>query len=249
MEIPSNSKELFDFLVKEHKRIADLRDELNHDIAGKKISSIRERRSFLQNIAVASATLLGLASVFSSLHGSTVLFPYLIPGLILHLGVICVVFVYIRDSLDQDLEGLTSIQDDYGELLRENMNLADKLLSPALETKNENDVQKIMAQYLEGVNNLPSINKLKQDNKELDEERESRRAGRAELDFFGELITFLFVLGVLFVIVAIFGKPLHWLLIIAGITVTFLFTFTNFLNCTLKRFFKVLTYLRHRHFI
>lgn len=244
LDFPKNPDELFNFFRKEREKNANLRDELNHDIVDKKVRAIGEKRIFFQNIAIASATLLGIASIFSSFSRDVLLFQYFIIGLALHLGVICIVFVYIRGTIDQDLEELTSLQDNYGLLLQETIKLAEEFLLPALKTQNEGEIKNLMVQYSEKLTELQSVKKLNQDNEKLDKDRNSRISGTSEMEFYGELITFLFVLGILFIIAAIAGKPLNWICITSGIVGVFLFTFTDFLNMVSKPFFRLFTYLR-----
>ena len=159
MGISKKSKELPDFLSKKREEAFDLRNEMNRDFAEKTIATIREKRAFFQNIALASATLLGLASVFSSMRHGGVFFPYLFVGLSLHAAVICLVVMYLREVIDRDLESLRSLQDHYGKMLDETIQITERYKILSLNQPNENEVINLFEKYKEDLQALVESNK------------------------------------------------------------------------------------------
>ena len=244
LDIPRTQKEFINYLMKERDDCVSLRDEMNFDMGGKRIDTIREKRTFFQNIAIASATLLGLASVFSSLN-EAIYPPYLYIGLGFHLIVICLVVIHLRVVLDKDLEGLTAGQDRYGNIMQDNISLIETFIEQTIkENIGDASVISTFKGYQDKLLGLKSVGDLKAENKQLDESRKRRMSGEEQMEFYGEIITFAFILGASFIVLAINGQRIDSLYLTLVILFIFLFTFTDFINPIFKNIFKVLTFLR-----
>lgn len=243
-EIPKTRKELLLHLIKDRDEIAQFRDELNRDHVEKKIGIIKEKRVFYQNVLIASATLLGLASAFSSFgEGTRVTLSYLLVGLGLHLGVICIVVMYLREVLDQELEGLTNGQDRYTKILQDRIALSEKYQQIVCDNENI-DVQATLLQHGEEIKAHPTIVNLKEENDKHDQDREKRMGGNSYMEFYGEIISFLFITGSAFVLLAISGYHPIYEFIGIGVLLCVLVSFTDFLSKNTKPIFRVLTFLK-----
>ena len=246
MKIPESPQDLSDIFEKERAEISELREKISNELSQHSIATIRERRIFLQNIALASATLVSLASVFSSFSKS-IYFPYLIFGLVSHLAVICIVFLHIRTTLDREQERFTTQKDKYSRLLNEHISLCKKYTLLALSTKTKEEGLSLAQKFDSEKAILPSMSELKKGNEKILQDMELRRSGKANMEFYGEFINFFFVLGSLFVVLAIYGRELD-LVITALISLgIFIITFTDVLDWIFLSFFKILTPL-HKYF-
>jgi len=246
--IVKNQQELINLLNGERQIVVDFQREMSRDILEKKVSAIKEKRVFFQNVALASATILGLTSVFSSISGSAIVVSYLGYGIALHLAVISVVFLYMREVLDEDLEGLTKTLDKYGQILSEKKILIESSLMNVLTSEHIN-VDQALSEYMAGIEKLPSIDGVKKDMEEFEEQRRSRKSGKDIMEFYGEVINFLFISASLFILMAIIFKqpiPISW--IWGGLLGVFILTFTSILTKLFKLLFRMFTYVR-RFFI
>ncbi|KKW11507.1 MAG: hypothetical protein UY50_C0012G0026, partial [Parcubacteria group bacterium GW2011_GWA2_49_9] len=97
------------------------------------------------------------------------------------------------------------------------------------------------------LSNFFLMSELKKGNEKILQDMELRRSGKANMEFYGEFINFFFVLGSLFVVLAIYGRELD-LVITALISLgIFIITFTDVLDWIFLSFFKILTPL-HKYF-
>lgn len=242
MEPPQTPKDFFDFLKKERDDSLNFRDEMNRDLSEKRIIGLRDRRQFLQNIILASVTLLGLISALATIGGAEkIAHPYFLTGIGFHLILICFATIYIRESIDQDNEGLLKMQDRYGATLQNKVNLIDKYL----ETFGEKvkNITKSLEDYYEELKHLETSRELVEENRKLDSEREERRKGVVLMEFNGEIIVFLFVGGTSLIFLSLTG----YVLSLQHLSIIFFFLFfiifTDFVTKTTKPVFKILTFL------
>ncbi len=242
-EIPKTRKDLLEFLMAEEDDAKNLRDKINSDLGEKRIDIIREKRVFFQNIAITSATLLGLTTAFSSIN-PVAISRYLHVGLGFLLWVICMVVMYIRDILDRDSEGLVSSQDRYISVLQDKMKVIERYVDICLQEGDDSVVESSLPAYFEELKSPSSAQEIIKQNKQINQERELRVEGKAEMEFYGEFITFFFILGVFFVLIAIIGKRWELPYLIVAVLGIFLFIFTEFLSRLWKHVFKILTFLR-----
>lgn len=243
-KIPKTNEELLAHFIKERDGMAEFRDELNRDFSEQKIDIIKEKRVFYQNILIASTTLLGLASVFSSFSNSGIYLPYLLFGLGLHLGVICVVVMYLREVLDQELEGLTNSHDRYAKILQTHILLLEQYQNAVSQAEPEMSIEKTLLAYTDELQKHSTIAALKAENDLYDQQREERMGGGSYLEFYGEIISFLFITGSAFVLLAISGEQFSKKSIAIGLLLSFLISFTDFLTKYSKLLFHTLTFLK-----
>lgn len=239
---PQTPKEFFEFLVNEKGSLAKLRNEMNKDLGEKRIEGFRDRRQFLQNIVIASVTLLGLISVFATIGGSDIIrTPLFITGIGFHLLLVCFATIYIRESIDQDNEGLLKMQDRYGEISESTISLADEYLKNFYNDKR--NVNERWDSYWSELGNLEPVRNLKAENKKLDDERRERLKGTTLMEFNGEIIVFLFVGGIFLILLSLTKYYLSTWYILLAFFLLFYVVFTDFLSKISKPFFRFLTFL------
>lgn len=245
-EILKTKEDLLLYFRGELDEITQFRNELNRDHAEQAIAVIKEKRVFFQNILLASATILGIASVFSSLSSNStthIYSPYLFTGLGLHLGVICIVVMYLREILDQELQGITDNQDRYNKIIQMKILLTEKYAS-TVAGASQLVIGETLRSYFKELETDPLSLSLERENNFYHEQREDRISGRTYLEFYGEIISFFFITGSAFIILAISGRQFSTKIILIGLLFFFLISFTDFLTKRTKWLFRVLTFLR-----
>lgn len=244
---PETPEDLIEYLEKQRNDTSDLRHQINQHISKERVEEFREKRKFLQNIVITSATLLGFVSAFALLAGTEILTSYyLIAGLCFHLFLICFTPLYLRESMDNDIEGLLKAQDNYNDQLDYQINLAQRYIIEVIHDR-ENIPQKFK-NYLDELLNSESAKKIQEDNKKLTEERKKRMSGISDLEFGSEMVIFSFASGTILIFLAIIGKELEPILLVSVFIILFYFAFTD----STKRifpFFKFLKFITRKDLI
>ena len=239
---PKDPSELLSYFMSERKKTTKLSHEMTSDLVEKRISIMKDRRTFLQNVALASATILGLSAAFTNFNTR---FDLLIWGLTGHLVVIGIIILYLRQVFDDELEGLLKDQDRWNKQLREQIDLSERYVGTLIEkanSKKDVNVDELFTNYLESHNSLPSIATIRKEFRDLDEKRELRLVGKEQMEFYGEVISFFFILSSALIISSFSKLELTWQYITIGILGVFLVTFTNFLSVFLELLFRFLTH-------
>ncbi len=238
---PQTPNQFIEFLQKEIESSTNLRDAVTRDLSEKRISGFKERKVFLQNLVIASVTLLGLISAFSVIGKERIDHPYFTMGIGSHLFLICFVVIYLREHIDQDNEGLLKLQDHYIGAMEEKIEFVRKTFSDF--ANNPNNTQNKLKEYFDGLKNLTYAKKIKEDVEKGQREREDRRKNKVLLEFNGEIAVFLFVVGTTLIFLSIleYYLPIQYLLL--GLLLTFYFIFTDSLSKWLKPIFRALTFI------
>ena len=201
---PKNKEEFLVYLWGEKKACSDMRNNMASDLSDKRITLFTERKTFFQNLVIASITLLGLVSAFSVLTENTALNNlYFIIGVSLHIFLICFVAVYLRETIDQDIEGLSKSQDSLSELVKDKIELVEKFILDL--TNRDFDYVLKFQEYVNELKRIPSVQELVRENERLDVARKSRIANKVHMEFNGEIAVFSYVCGTIFIFLSILG--------------------------------------------
>lgn len=238
---PQTPNQFIEFLQKEIENSTNLRNEVTRELSEKRVSGFKERKAFLQNLVIASVTLLGLISAFSVIGKERIDHPYFTMGIGLHLFLICFVVIYLREYIDQENEGLLKLQDYYIEAMDEKIEFVKKTFSSFID--DPNNTQNKLKEYFNGLQNLTYAKKIKENVKIDQKERESRRNNEALLEFNGEIIVFLFVVGTTLIFLSILSYYPLIRYLLFGLLLTFYFIFTDSLSKWLKPIFRALTFI------
>lgn len=224
------------FLEKELDSFIQLRHEVNKDFADLRISHIKERRGFFIHLTILSGAILGLSKIFLG-----PLNPYYFwTGFILFLALIIFILFYMREILDREGEGLQKQQDEFNEIFDERIDIILKYMKDTSINK-----EKIIKFHQELISSK-GASKLAEENKKLREEREKRNRSEAPLDFSGEFILFLFVLGTFFIAISLFKYNFPPILLISLVILIFYLTFTDWAIKLTKFISKIITFLTRK---
>lgn len=245
---PKNSEEFQIFLKDQWDETSELKNEISKDLTEKRIVGIRNKRKFLQDIVVASITLLGFISAFSVINPggfSDINRTYFIIGVCTFLFLIFFVFTFLREVLDKEIEGLMKSQDDFTFTLESKIRLVEKYIIILLENKMLFS-QELMKNYYNELKELPEIQKVIADNKKLDIERENRMSKKTELEFSGEIVVFTFVCGAILIFISMLQITIPIKYLLLALLLVFYFTFTDSLEKFLKPIFKIMKYITRK---
>jgi len=247
---PQTPEEFATYLEKEMENVARLRDELNRNIGDNEIAEFRAKRKFLQNIAITSATLLGFVSAFSVISkGGEVINLHFVIGIALHLFLICFVSLYLRETIDKEIEALLKVKDDFNNVLQYKIELAQRYLLNFISDQT-NIFQKFEAYQKELLGSL-AIEKMKKENEQLNTERENRKNHKVGFEYNGEIVVFCFICGTILIFLSMLGlsKYLSLKYSIFSLIIIFYLTFTDSLNKILKPVFGLLTFITRKNLL
>lgn len=213
----NESREIWEAFVQDRKDTNQIRDEMNRHIFEVRVKNIYERRDFLKHITLISAAILGFLPV---IVGQPINKAYLIIGAILHTLVIAMVLSYLREHLDSDSLGLQKSQDKYDDILGKKLELIDKYL--AKQNLSPGDI----SQYYTELRGSKSAEDLQVEHEDLQTQRKNRE--QQLLDYFSELVIFLFVTGLFFVLISAVNLNVSNDGIIFIVIILFTFSFSNF---------------------
>lgn len=235
----SNQNTFLEHLQEKKEQWRKIKEDMNDDLIEKRISIIKEKRIFFQNIIISSVTLLGLVSAFVTIKNNPDFIKYyFLAGTGMHVCLICFLIIRIREILDQDLNELKSFQERYDDIANEHINIINKHI------KNFNNTT--IEKFHKEINSNKIINELKKDEKEIKDEKEKSRKGKAIMDFSGEIVTFLFTGGTILIFLSILGFNLSLKQFLLYSLFLFYITFTDSVGKFTKPFFTFLTFITKR---
>ena len=224
--------EILQFFLKERGEASDLRDEINKDLGEKQIGLGKQKMELFKFMPILSGGVLG----FLSFLGQPNVNLYLYLGVIEQLFLIFFTPAYLRESLDQDINGLQKLQDKYYLLLEEKIKLAGKFLVAGIGT------EAALRQYDKEVLGLPGVKELNDDVKKADYLRRNRH--EQDLYYGGEFIVFLFISGLLFLVASIFGWSVNSLGVTLIILSSLILSFTSLPVLVVKYVSKIVTFMK-----
>jgi hypothetical protein len=234
-----------EYLEKKRESAAKLRDEMNKYVGDEKIIELRNKRGFLQNIVITSATLLGFVSAFSTVNNKILFSSNLfIIGVASHLFLICFITLYLRETIDKDIEGLIKLQDRYNEMIRYEINLTQQYLLDFIN--DQSNIFNKFKKYQEEILNSDMAKNLRESNEKLNKEEGERKAGKVDLEYNGEIAVFCFVFGTILIFLSILSIHLTVIGFIFLLVVIIYFTCTDNLYNWSKYLFKFLTFLTRK---
>lgn len=244
--IPKTPDEFMDYLDKEKESAAKLRDDINKHVGNERTTEFRNKRSFLQNIVITSATLLGFVSAFSVVNDKLLILNiYFAIGIGLHLFLICFITLYLREAIDKNIEELLKLQDRYDKMIKYQIDLAQQYLSAFI--KDQQNIFDKFKKYQEELLNSDMAKQLKTETEVLDKERENRNNGKSELEYSGEIAVFCFVCGTIMIFLAILNIKLPIFYFLSLLVILFYFTFTDNLYKWSKHLYKIVTIMTRKN--
>jgi len=221
-----------EFLKKEYSEIPALRNEMNKNLVNRRIETVNQRRDFLKFIVYLIAAIIG-SSYFLNVSKSRI---HYFTGIILLVSVIVFIILYLRETLDIDDINLRDLQDKYNLILDEK---SDFVLN-YITTKKYSDID--MENYFRELKNLSCAKELANDVKKDREAMKNR--GKELLDYSGELIVFLFLSGIFFIVSSVFPSHFNWIIILFGEIIILLVACTNFAKLISRIFSFVINYIK-----
>jgi len=219
-------------LEKEYSEVLTLSHEINKDLLRPRIEMINQRREIFKFIVYLIAAIIG-SSYFLNVSTSQ---NYYLIGVVLLVSIIIFIMLYLRETTDIGSIQLRDLQDMYNSILDDKIDLVLRHIN---EKKYSNtDIQA----YFQELGNLPGAKKLADDIKTSREARENRK--KELLDYSGELVMFLFLSGLFFIIGSIFPSHFNWLVILFGEIVILVIACTNFAILISKSFSFVIDRIR-----
>lgn len=164
-------------------------------LSGLLVKNISQNRLFLSNVAIISSAAVGLIflvdkNLFSDKN-------FLMIGFVVYLCVIILIFIYLSNIFSKENSDLLKEKDKNAKIYQENDKISMKYLLKASEGAITDDDYNMYIQELIGSEGFKNINE------DLDEEKEARaNRGKQSLDYFNELIIFLFISASFFVVLS-----------------------------------------------
>jgi hypothetical protein len=149
--------------------------------------------------------------------------------------------IWFRAILDEEINGLIALQDKYNIIIEEKLKLIRNF-----SKKNFN--QNLFKEYLKELSNLPGAEILREDLKSEAEKRSNRN--REIPNYFGELIIFVFSLGVIFLFLSIVKFSINNFILILSIILWFLLMiYPNSFKIVDLLFSKIANFLNNKKII
>ncbi len=206
-----NSLEFKDFLKKEYETMNSVHSQSGRDFLNQIISNINQRRSFYQHITIIILGFAGLSFFIENTYNAT----YFKLGLIILFLTVFLILIWLKEVLDSDKMGLEKLAQKYREISQEKMDLIVKYLEKPF-------TEGIEQSYIKESQELPLYKKLKLD---YDRDRMLEQNKKiVVMDFFGEVVIFLFATGVILLFIAVFFPKANIFIVLAVIVATFCFT-------------------------
>ena len=191
-----NSEEfILKFLQKERNKGVSLRQALNEDIGNKRIMLINQKRQFFLHITTLALVLSGGLTFFNEKVTNE---TYFYTSLVSFALTIIFVLLWMREIMDRDSKDLVKWQDKYNIAIEEKINLVDK---HAKKNFGNISAENFLKSYFIEIKKLPSLPALIEDVNNLSGARKNR--GKEMSDYSGECVVFLFLLGILFLVLSL----------------------------------------------
>jgi hypothetical protein len=233
MDAMQTDKVIMEGLVKDREEAANLRDEINKDFFYIRQKNLFQRRDFLKHITLISAAILGLSGLFID---KPIIKIYFIIGIALHFIIIFLIFSYLRETLDKEDAVLQVEQDNYNKILEEKIGLIDEYLSRERLTK------EAYGEYRSRLISSESAKKITEKNLELDKQRKNRK--NQSLDYFKEIIVFLFSTASFFILISLTKQTLNFYAILIIIIFFLILSFSSPSLFMLKKLDRLMRFLK-----
>lgn len=170
------------------KQVVETRDDMNKSYLSYRTDNLLQRRELFKYIATISLGVAGLAPfiIEKSQH-----INYTIVSLVLHVFIIFLIIVYFRELLDQEGLALEGQQDRYNDFTDESIKLVDKYIE-----KRDFTIDGLKEFWKE----IENSNWSRELNLETEGFKKNREVKNKNLDYFGEIIIFLFANSILFTV-------------------------------------------------
>ena len=206
--------------IEEKKRTVQLQNEMRRDFLNSRIRNLDRRQDFLKLIILISAGVLGLATLINKDIKEIIIFEYFIVSIFLYLAIILCSFSYLRSKLDKETTGLENVERELDLIPSKQKNIIDKYL------KKEYLTAQSYFEYKKELLSIPGFKKLVKDKLDLGSQQKTNK--RKGLDYFLELIIFLFSTASFFVLISFINIRLNIYVIILIIFSIFVFSFIDY---------------------
>jgi|SRR3989344_1047491 len=229
-----NTEENFlKILQDDRDRLSAMQFEMNKDFGDKRISIVNERREFYQHLTLLALGLLG-ATFFTD---KIVHVSFFFAGLLSLVCLVLAVVFWLREIYDKESKDLVALQDKYNNVSEEKDELIDKF---AIKPFHPN----ILKEYAESIQNLRGAFLLQED---VDSQREERKNREQEqLDYFGELVIFLFVVGAFFLFLSVVHQVPSIPVLFFSLLLIFSLSFQDFFLRMMMIFSKLPAFLNRK---
>lgn len=242
-------QDLLSFLKDERDSVLQLSNEMNHDLSDKRMSLINDTRKFYQNISIGSITLLGFVSAFASIGNRNLITNhYLLAGIGFHIFLICSIALYIREFLDRDSLEMVNLQDRYLKISETKAKFAEEHMIEVATSPDDINVQEYLSTYVSRLSELPTIQDLVAENEKNNKEREGRQSGNVTLEYYGEIISFLFLFGTSLIFYALTGLKFSHINLFFFSIILFYFSFTDSMQIFTKPVFVIIHFVTRKKF-
>lgn len=232
-----DQKKYMDFFIEQFDSTTDLLHEMNKDYVGIRVDNIKQKREFFQHLTILSGAVIGLSSIFGYERILNILYFQI--GFFLNLLFIILITLYFREILDKEGNGLLSQQDRYNVILDKKRKIIEKYLKNRLFT------EKDILNYLQEVESSEEAQSIKSELNEMERGRIERLSGKKqEMDFSGELFTFLFIFASFFIFLSFFFKEINLYLLFFAIIFMDGLIFTDSITFFTKKISKLINFIK-----
>jgi hypothetical protein len=231
----NDDKKAIEFFSEQYDSTIKLKENVLRDFMELKISVIKSKREFYQNLIILLGAIIGLASFWGYEKINKISF---IIGVVTYIIFVLFAVLYFREVLDKDLNGLQSMDDKFSIVIGKKQKLVEDYIKGGIFTK-----EKVL-EFLGSLKSDPAIAKLEEDNKKLVDERDKRMEKRLPLDFTGEIFVFLFFISATFLTLSLTVKNIDWQAIPLIIIILIIVSFNNTADLFIKNINKFINYVR-----
>lgn len=223
------TKEVFDRWNNELKSICELRDKSNDLIGERLIMLLGQKSELFKSLITLSIGFLAVPYFLKNIKNN----DYYFVAIVIFITLVIFIVLYLREFIDSDILSLRDLQDEYNEIAEAKQNLILEYQSKKIFTYDAD------ANFRNELRNSSSIKKLK----ERMQKEKNNKLNKDEqiIDRSGMLIMFLFLSGILWILLSIAPKYFNWISIISLEIIIMIFVSNN----SVMMIFKVYSYTQH----
>lgn len=227
----NNVKLLKEQMFQDLQQTKQFRDQMTDKLFGLQTQTIYNRLDYHKHITTIVVAILGFAVIMLG-QPDRIYFPYLLTSIIIFSTLLVLILSSIRESLDQDTNGLAAQHAEYQGILNKKI----EILYNYLQQDNPD-----WGNYVKEIKETPLVKDFA---KKADLLEQTNLSKNKKLNYFGELVIAFFITGVLFTILALLKISLPVHILILSIIVIFIISFCNISQIITSLFNDVIHYVK-----